>query len=183
LPTRASVPAIPKNASENLGPARVPSSVIVGDRVENFALKDAFNDAPWEFRTDRKGKLVLLDFWGSWCKPCLQTIPKLINLQTRFGNHGLEVIGIAYEKGGSVREQSQRVNEVCKREPINYRQLLGTYNDGDIGAKLRVTRFPTLILLDEQGKELWRHDELLSDAKLDELRRLIAEQLSVGSRL
>src|SRR6185369_17367288 len=123
-----------KNASENLGPARVPSSVIVGNKVENFALKDAFNDTAWEFRTDRTGKLVLLDFWGSWCTPCLRTIPKLINLLTRFG-HDLQVIGIAYEQGGSVLEQSQRVNEVCKRERINYRQLLGTSEDSDIRAK------------------------------------------------
>jgi len=182
LPTKASVPAIAKNAPDNLGPARVPSSVIIGNKIDNFALADAFNSEPWEFKSNHKGKLVLLDFWGTSCEPCLRTIPTLKKLQTEFGSQGLEVVGIAYEKGGTAIEQGERINKVCQRLRVNYRQLLGTSDHGDIRAQLGVELIPTLILVDENGNLLWRHTGEPSDAKREELRSLIVRRLIGGTR-
>jgi peroxiredoxin len=44
------------------------------------------------------GRVVAINFWASWCSPCLQEIPELVDLQTRFGAQGLQVIGIALQK-------------------------------------------------------------------------------------
>ena len=49
-------------------------------RLDNFALED-LNGNVWEFRKNRKGKLLLLDFWGTHCKYCVQGMPHLTNLQ------------------------------------------------------------------------------------------------------
>src|SRR5262249_33845050 len=77
------------------GPARIPSCVLTGSTLYNFALYD-LNGQPWEFR-HHQGRLVLLDFWGTWCPHCLVSIKDLNYLQDRYGRYGLEVIGIDYE--------------------------------------------------------------------------------------
>jgi thiol-disulfide isomerase/thioredoxin len=172
------VPLPPRTADppENLGPARVPSCVLVGRQLVNFALND-INGEPWELRTSRKGKLVLIDFWGTWCGPCRQTMPALKGLQQKYSGAGLEVVGIAYEQGGTPQEQAYRVNETCQKLLINYRQLLGSGENCVVRRQLGVRGFPTLILIDEQGTILWRHEGRPTDNDRDELERLIQSRL------
>lgn len=169
------VPADVPNKTEqspSLGAAQVPSCVLVGRQLVNFALTD-INGEAWELKSNRKGKLVLLDFWGTWCAPCRQTMPALKGLQTKYGAQGLEVVGIAYEQGGTPLEQAHRVNDVCQKLLINYRQLLGSGPNCVVKTQLGVRAFPTLVLIDEQGTILWRHEGRPSTADLDELDRLI----------
>ncbi len=155
-----------------LGSAQVPSCVLVGRQLVNFALND-INGEAWELKANRKGKLVLLDFWGTWCAPCKQTMPTLKGLQNKYGGQGLEVVGIAYEREGSAQEQAHKVNEVCQKLLINYRQLLGSGDSCVVKTQLGVRAYPTLILLDEQGNILWRHVGALDSNSREELERLI----------
>ena len=67
------------------------------------------NGQTWEYR-NRRGRLVLLDFWGSWCMPCQQAIPHLRMLQSQYGAHGLEIVGLAYENEAPRMEQIKRVD-------------------------------------------------------------------------
>src|SRR5262249_42450684 len=64
--------------------APVPWCVLTGTRLTNLALRD-HEGRPWEYQRDRKGRLVLLDFWYSECPPCLRAISELNDLQTRYG--------------------------------------------------------------------------------------------------
>lgn len=166
------VPSRGVDTPASLGAAQVPSCVLVGQQLVNFALND-INGEPWEFKANRKGKLVLLDFWGTWCMPCRRTLPTLKGLQTKYGSQGLEVIGIAYEHGGTPQEQAHKVNGVCQNLLINYRQLLGSGPNCVVRNQLRVQGYPTLILLDDQGNILWRHAGELGRTDAEELERLI----------
>lgn len=159
----------------DVGPARVPSCVLTGQTLHNFALND-LNGRPWEFRNHR-GRLVLVDFWGPWCVPCLQAIPHLNILQERYGPSGLEVVGIAYDKGQPL-EQARKVNDVRQRLRINYRLLLGgDPADCPVRQQFRVTNWPTLVLLDERGRIVWRGEGL--DAQhLNELDIVIRQRLT-----
>lgn len=154
-----------------LGSAGVPSCVLVGRQLVNFALND-INGEPWELKSRRKTKLVLLDFWGTWCAPCRQTMPALKGLQTKYRG-GFEVVGIAYEQEGTPEDQAHKVNDVCQKLLINYRQLLGSGSDCVVKRQLGVRAFPTLILIDETGTILWRHEGRPTSADLEELERLI----------
>ncbi len=49
--------------------------------------------------SDLRGKVVLINFWGTWCAPCLQEIPELVRLSHQFRQRGLEVLGVAVESG------------------------------------------------------------------------------------
>lgn len=147
----------------------IPSCVILGTQVINFALLDVYGN-PWEWKKDRIGKLVLLDFWKTSCIPCRQAIPHLRILQERYGPHGLEVISIASEQEGTFEQQKYKVAGVCNRYQTNYRLLLNSGpGDAQFLAKFNIQAYPTLLLLDERGQILWRHQGTMSRSDLDAL--------------
>ena len=170
------MPPQPVSTADSLGPAKVPSCVLVGRQLVNFALND-INGEPWEFRANKKGKLILIDFWGSWCAPCIATLPTLKNLQQKHGVNGLEVVGIAYESDGSPQEQAYKVNAIVRKQTLNYRQLLGSGPNCVVKTQLGVRAYPTLILVDDQGAILWRHEGRLNSYETEELDRLIQTRL------
>jgi thiol-disulfide isomerase/thioredoxin len=162
----------------SIPPSRVPSCVLTGKQLHNFALYDVSGPV-WEFKSHR-GKLVLLDFWGTWCIPCLQATHHLRILQENYGRDGLEVIGIDYEREGSTQEQIRRVQGIRDRLGLNYRLLLG----GDmltcpVKTQFGIRAFPTLILLDENNRIIWR-EEGLDEVKLQDLTTLIKYRLHGG---
>jgi thiol-disulfide isomerase/thioredoxin len=136
---------------------QVPSCQLVGKRLYNFALYDV-NHQVWEFQRDRRGRVVLLDFWGTYCLPCLESIQYLRQLQDLYGPYGLETVGIAYEKGSPI-EQSDHVRGARTRYRINYTVLLGGSGPTECPVKTQfgVTQIPSLFLLDENGEILWHH--------------------------
>jgi thiol-disulfide isomerase/thioredoxin len=175
-PTPSTLPSRPREGAVNLDRARVPSCVLVGNQLVNFALED-INGEPWELRTNRKGKLVLLDFWGTWCSHCKVAMPTLKGLQQQYGPAGLEVIGIAYENSGTREEQAHEVNDTCKRLLVNYRQLLGSGPNCVVKRELGVRAYPTMILIDERGNILWRHVGGLNDRERGELEGILQAKL------
>jgi thiol-disulfide isomerase/thioredoxin len=104
--------------------------------------------------SDLKGKVVLLDFWATWCEPCKIETPWLIDLQNRYGSKGLVVVGIAMDEGG--QKVVQPYTQSAKFEmddgsklAINYPIVLG--ND-TLSDKFGVTGFPTSVLISRDGK-------------------------------
>jgi thiol-disulfide isomerase/thioredoxin len=103
------------------------------------------------------GDLVLIDFWGTWCMPCLRAIPTLNELHQRYGSSGLRVVGVAYEQEESAAERAARVRAVQSQLAVRYPLLLGDESGQcPLKEQFRVGVFPTLILLDRQGREVWR---------------------------
>jgi thiol-disulfide isomerase/thioredoxin len=159
------------------GPAHVPSSMKYGMRLENFALYD-LELQPWELKTKRRGSVVLLDFWKTNCPPCLQTIHNLRALQQKFGQEGLEVVGIAYEDGNKdYWQQATKVKAVAAQWNANYQMLLGSGPKCPLKRDLMVTNYPTLVLLDEQGQIIWQHVGLMDAVALDNLEFRIRQKL------
>jgi thiol-disulfide isomerase/thioredoxin len=167
----------PSSAAVSTGPAQVPSCVLTGQTLYNFALND-LNGQSWEYRRDHRGRLVLIDFWGTWCVHCLHAIPHLNILQQRYGRYGLEVVGVAYEDGTAL-EQVQKVNRVRQRLEINYRLLMGSDRlTCPVRTQFAVSHWPTLVLLDENGRIIWR-GEGLEGPQIRELENVIKQRLGV----
>lgn len=96
--------------------------------------------------TNLRGKYVLLDFWGSWCKPCLTEVPQLKQLVDRY-NAKLEVIGIA------CNDDQDRLNETIASYNINWKQILeGTKREYNYSNRFGVRSFPTKWLLNPRGQ-------------------------------
>jgi thiol-disulfide isomerase/thioredoxin len=170
LPLQGIVDPVPEAAAP-----RVPSCVMNGTRLDNFALYD-FDGKVWEYRRERKSKLVLLDFWFSNCGPCRLAIPHLVDLQKKYGAFGLQVVGIAYEDG-SLADKQKAVRPVKGRSGINYPLLFGEMETCPVLRQFNPgKRFPTLVLLDSSGTIVYRTSEqgLTAQAAYDmemEIRR------------
>lgn len=123
-----------------------------------------------------RGKLLLLDFWGTWCPACIKGMPHLNRLHRDYCSLGLQVVGVTYEESLSP-EQLQRVRFVVQRQGIAYPILLGAGPDCPLLRQFQVTKYPTLVLLDAQGSLLWR-GEGLGDANVRRLEELIRARLT-----
>src|SRR5262249_9513762 len=148
-------PDVPPLATPEV-PGRVPSCSLVGKQLYNFTLND-LHGQPWEYRRHRQGRYVLLDFSGlTWCVHCIQAIPHLNALQKQYGPYGLEVVGIAYEEG-SPQEQARKVERIARSKNVSYKLLLGGGQATcPVRAQFEVARWPTLVLLDENSRIIWR---------------------------
>ena len=163
--------AVPK-VSSAAGP--VPDCMVANGRVLTLRLQD-LEGRVWDF-SQRQGRLVLLDFWGSWCTPCLRAMPELIRLQQAYRTHGLEVIGVACEKE-SAADNVARVNRVRRLMPtINYRILMAGEPASDpVRTQFRPTAYPYLVLLDGDGTILWRG---VGGDSIAEVETIIRDRLS-----
>jgi peroxiredoxin len=96
-----------------------------------------------------RGKVVLLDFWATWCEPCKIEIPHFVEMQTRYGTQGLQVIGI------SLDDDEKPVRDFGQQYKINYPVAIGD-------AKLAqayggVLGLPITFLIDREGRIYKRH--------------------------
>ena len=118
-----------------------------GDAMPSFAFTDF--DGRARTLADFRGSYVLLDFWGTWCGPCLAEFPTLRTARERFAERGFEILGIDYEKGGGTLAHARAV--VTKRNvtwpnaaPETVKELVE-----DV---LRITAFPSKILVGPDGR-------------------------------
>jgi thiol-disulfide isomerase/thioredoxin len=116
-----------------------------------------------------RGRVVLLDFWATWCAPCRVVIPKLEDLQSRYGAQGLSVLGVS-------TEDSQDVALFAHRMTMNY----GVASDrhGQTSRTYGVVSLPTLVVIDKRGvvRDVSVGYDPMEDARLDAMvRSLLAE--------
>ena len=91
-----------------------------------------------------KGKVILLDFWATWCGPCRESIPHLIQLYKTYQKSGLEVIGMNVDRG-----DMEIVRHFVKSMDIPYPIVI---TPDHVERNYGVTGLPTTILIDKEGK-------------------------------
>jgi thiol-disulfide isomerase/thioredoxin len=135
----------------------------------DFTLRDA-NGAAVRLKAF-KGKVVLLDFWATWCAPCKLEIPWFIEFQEAYSPRGMSSIGIAMDDEGW-----KTVGPYLTEHPISY--LIVT-TDAKVAKGYRVTSLPVTLLIDRNGKIAARHDGLVDRAAFErDLRTLLDEKAS-----
>jgi thiol-disulfide isomerase/thioredoxin len=106
---------------------------------------------------DIDADLILLDFWGSWCNQCKESVPHLGELQAKYGGKRLQVIGIACEKGASIQDRRASAAKGAQDLGIKYHVLVSSM-DGSCPVQkgLQVKFYPTMVLVDRNGRLLER---------------------------
>jgi thiol-disulfide isomerase/thioredoxin len=100
--------------------------------------------------SDFRGKVLILDFWATWCGPCRVEMPHFVELQKQYGNKGLTVIGVSLDEQGP-----EVVKEFVKQLGVNYPIVIG--NEKVAEAYGGIYAIPTTFVIDRQGRIASRH--------------------------
>ena len=131
----------------------------------DFTLPDLTNQP---LRLSRfRGKVVLLDFWATWCEPCRDEIPHFIQLQNQYGAGGLQIIGI------SMDDSAAPVRDFYRRFQMNYPVVMGNAKTGELYGG--VLGLPIAFLIGRDGRIAAKHIGATDAAVLEkEIKNLLA---------
>ena len=100
---------------------------------------------------DYKGKVVLLDFWATWCMPCKVEMPNVIRIHKKFNKKGFEIIGISLDNNKTAVEKYIKDNEMIWPQFFDGKGWQNT-----VAQQYRVRSIPSTYLIDKRGKIRFR---------------------------
>ena len=116
-----------------------------------------------------KGKVVLLDFWATWCTGCKVEIPWFIEFDKAYRAKGLAAVGVAMDDEGW-----KKVEPYLKDHPISYTVVAGNL---DAGTPYGISALPVTVLIDRAGRVAARHVGVVDKKEFEaELQQLLAER-------
>lgn len=153
-------------------PQRVaPAAPVPPARLPEFTLKDL--DGRPQSSSAWAGRVRIVNFWATWCAPCRKEIPHFITLQRRYGERGLQIIGVAIDDAEPVRGFVEEYG-------INYPVLLGA--DDGIGLAQRlgndIGALPYTVFADAEGRILHAERGVV---ELEEAEAVVAPLLGIDS--
>ena len=135
------------------GPATPPPADLCPAGMEpaklDYTLKNV-DGAPVSL-SDYRGKVVLIDFWATWCGPCKVEIPGFIELQQKYGKQGLQVIGV------SVDDTPDKLKPYVADMKMNYPVLQGLGHDDLLDEYGTMISIPVSVVVSRDGKICSRH--------------------------
>src|SRR5712691_3040675 len=137
--------------------------VVVGDTAPDFSI--TADNGRTITASSFGGKLLVLNFWATWCPPCIEELPSLNQFQKHFANSGVVVFGISVDKDEKAYRDflaRARVSFLTARDPEN-----------KINADYGTLRFPETYIIDSKGKVLrkiinaqnWMSERMISDVE------------------
>jgi len=121
------------------------------NKAPDFTLT-ALNDSIYKL-SELEGKVVLINFWATWCGPCRMEIPEFNELYNSYHEKGLEILGI------SISDNKKQLKNFTKSFAVDYHLLYG--NTREMNEILReyggVYAVPSSFLIDYQGKIVWKY--------------------------
>jgi thiol-disulfide isomerase/thioredoxin len=133
----------------NPSAAREPDAAVADGRRPDFALRDV--DGAVQAVSKWDGKVLLVNFWATWCEPCRREIPVLNELQAAYGERGVQVIGVAID-------DVEEVRSFLKALPVTYPILVGEQDAVDalagFGAEMTVLPYTAFVRRDGKIEKL-----------------------------
>ncbi|MBS0197776.1 MAG: TlpA family protein disulfide reductase [Planctomycetes bacterium] len=139
----ADAAAVNAEPGETISPADVMREAWMGKPAPAFTTKTV-DDKNFAL-ADLKGKVVLLDFWATWCGPCMQAIPSIQRLSEQFKDQPVAIVGMNRDKAGD----ESKVKRTIERKQLTFTQAMDT--DGAIAKTFKISAIPAMILIDKQG--------------------------------
>jgi len=118
--------------------------------------------------SDYRGKVVLLDFWATWCEPCREEVPHFVELQSKLGDRGLQIIGVSMDDG------PEPVRDFYRQFKINYPVVMGNAKIGELYGG--VLGLPIAFVMGRDGRIYSKH---IGATEISLLERAIEARLQV----
>jgi len=151
-----------------------PAAMKAGASAPDMSVKDL--DDKSVTLADYKGKVVLVNFWATWCDPCREEIPWLIEMQDKYGPKGFTVLGVAMDEEGkpvvAPFVAKERYDVKGEKLPMNYPIVIG--NEGVAEKFGGLLGYPTSVLISKDGKQIKRVTGIINE---EEISKLIEGQL------
>lgn len=156
-------------SSSTTGDSELPGNVANRDpapAVEGTAIADGKAIK----LSDYRGKVVLLDFWAPWCKPCVEAIPHEARLLNRLRGRPFAMIGI------SIDGSAESLSTLMQKHGGNWPNILDESNN--LGEAYRIRAVPTFVLIDANGRIVDRWE----GAAISEIEKAIESELAAAER-
>lgn len=139
------------------------------DATELLALSLPDADGKPQAISQWRGKVLVINFWATWCAPCREEMPEFVRAQAEYGGKGLQVVGIAVDN-------ADKVQQFAKELGLNYPALIGGYPAMDLSKGLgnELVALPFTLVVDRQGKVAYTH---LGPVRPDQFRGVITKLL------
>lgn len=175
--TACASPDAPSDAADATTPAAEPlpqnvplAPLAGGDTAPDFVVPTLAGDS---LRlSDLRGRVVVLNFWATWCAPCIAEIPELVALHEALSPHGLSVVGVSTDVEGAAA-----VGPFTDGFDIDITYPIPIDPDGDVSALFGgIWSLPTTYIIDQEGRIVRRQIGLLP---VDDLRPYFREMLGL----
>jgi thiol-disulfide isomerase/thioredoxin len=151
--------------------AKIRDSLAPGSKFPDFDEKDL--DGKSLSVANYKGKVVLIDFWATWCGPCVHELPNVIKTYEKHHGEGFEIIGISLDREGE--KEKQKLLDFLKEKNMTWQQYYdGKYWENKLAVKYGVQSIPATYLLDGEGKILGK------DLRGEKLEEAVTKALGKG---
>lgn len=141
----------------------LPPDLAVGQPAPTF-VATATDGSKVEFPKSYKGKVVLLDFWATWCGPCIAELPNLLKGYEKFHGKGLEILGISFDREGD----GDKLAKFTKDNKMDWKQVFeGKFWDTTIGRQYGVEGIPFALLVDGDTGKILATSNMLRGEALD----------------
>lgn len=134
---------------------------ILPQQLPAFTLKDvegiARSSSEWD------GRILIVNFWASWCPPCLEEIPTLVRFQDRHRSQGVQVVGVAVDN-------PDQAKAFIRDQGINFPVLIGDDDAIELGKRMgnRIATLPYTAIFDKTGKTLYAQPGKITQDTLEQ---------------
>ncbi len=144
-----------------------PPEVSASDAIFSLTLPDHQNKP--QRLSQWRGKVLVVNFWATWCAPCLEEVPMFVKMQEKYSSKGLQFVGISIDQVDKTRDFALKFN-------INYPSLIGTFDTVEVSRQAGNSRraLPFTVILDRKGQIVATE---LGGLTQDKLEALIAPLL------
>jgi thiol-disulfide isomerase/thioredoxin len=139
-----------------------PATKILPQHLPDFTMNDTKgvdrSSSEW------KGKILIVNFWATWCPPCIEEMPTLIDFQDQYSSQGVQVIGVAIDN-------LEQVNGFIDLYGINFPVIIGQEDAVELGKKMgnRISALPYTAIFDQNGKTIYAQPGKISLNSLEKV--------------